>query len=110
MFRANMSSMVARKIYYNYFSKLLYALIDGRYRLSMMIMHLLMIYLCIELVCFSSCFTETSLYVFQFATNNFFGMLVGRLIVGIGLGLGPVVAALYVTEVCKCLPLFHWQG
>lgn len=33
------------------------------------------------------------------ATNNLFGMLVGRLFVGTGLGLGPPVAALYVTEV-----------
>ncbi|KAG4992084.1 hypothetical protein JHK87_025541 [Glycine soja] len=33
------------------------------------------------------------------ATNNLFGMLVGRLFVGTGLGLGPPVASLYVTEV-----------
>ncbi|MED6145513.1 hypothetical protein PIB30_025983 [Stylosanthes scabra] len=33
------------------------------------------------------------------ATNNLFGMLVGRLFVGTGLGLGPPVVALYVTEV-----------
>ncbi|KAF7819799.1 putative plastidic glucose transporter 2 [Senna tora] len=33
------------------------------------------------------------------ATNNLFGMLVGRLFVGTGLGLGPPVASLYVAEV-----------
>ncbi|WVZ14881.1 hypothetical protein V8G54_012447 [Vigna mungo] len=33
------------------------------------------------------------------ATNNLFGMLVGRLFVGTGLGLGPPIASLYVTEV-----------
>ncbi|XP_015966451.1 probable plastidic glucose transporter 2 [Arachis duranensis] len=33
------------------------------------------------------------------ATNNLFGMLVGRLFVGTGLGLGPPAVALYVTEV-----------
>ncbi|XP_028806545.1 probable plastidic glucose transporter 2 [Neltuma alba] len=33
------------------------------------------------------------------ATNNLFGMLVGRLLVGTGLGLGPTVASLYVAEV-----------
>ncbi|XP_062148174.1 probable plastidic glucose transporter 2 isoform X1 [Alnus glutinosa] len=32
-------------------------------------------------------------------TNNLAGMLLGRLFVGIGLGLGPPVASLYVTEV-----------
>ncbi|KAI9119245.1 hypothetical protein K1719_009920 [Acacia pycnantha] len=33
------------------------------------------------------------------ATNNLFGMLIGRLLVGTGLGLGPPVASLYVAEV-----------
>ena len=37
--------------------------------------------------------------IFSAATNNLFGMLVGRLVVGTGVGLGPTVAALYVTEV-----------
>jgi sugar porter (SP) family MFS transporter len=32
-------------------------------------------------------------------TNNLTGMLVGRFLVGIGLGVGPPVASLYVTEV-----------
>ncbi|KAL4563928.1 hypothetical protein LXL04_027977 [Taraxacum kok-saghyz] len=32
-------------------------------------------------------------------TNNLTGMLVGRFIVGIGLGIGPPVASLYITEV-----------
>nr|XP_043628611.1 probable plastidic glucose transporter 2 [Erigeron canadensis]XP_043628613.1 probable plastidic glucose transporter 2 [Erigeron canadensis] len=32
-------------------------------------------------------------------TNNLAGMLLGRFIVGIGLGIGPPVASLYITEV-----------
>ncbi|KAI3495854.1 hypothetical protein L1887_38200 [Cichorium endivia] len=32
-------------------------------------------------------------------TNNLTGMLIGRFIVGIGLGIGPPVASLYITEV-----------
>ncbi|XP_057969716.1 probable plastidic glucose transporter 2 isoform X3 [Malania oleifera] len=32
-------------------------------------------------------------------TNNLEGMLLGRLLVGAGMGIGPTVAALYVTEV-----------
>ena len=32
-------------------------------------------------------------------TNSLWGMLLGRLFVGTGMGLGPPVAALYVTEV-----------
>ncbi|KAK7372334.1 hypothetical protein VNO80_05711 [Phaseolus coccineus] len=33
------------------------------------------------------------------ATNNLFGILVGRLFVGAGLGLNPPIASLYVTKV-----------
>lgn len=39
--------------------------------------------------------------IFSAITKNLAGMLLGRLFVGIGLGLGPPVAALYVTEVCS---------
>lgn len=29
------------------------------------------------------------------------GMLLGRFLVGTGMGIGPTVTALYVTEVCR---------
>jgi len=37
-------------------------------------------------------------------TNSLAGMLLGRFLVGTGMGLGPSVAALYVAEVCEILP------
>lgn len=36
-------------------------------------------------------------------TQNLWGMLLGRLFVGTGMGLGPAVAALYVSEVRNSL-------
>jgi len=51
--------------------------------------------------------------IFSAITNNLAGMLLGRLFVGIGLGLGPPVASLYVTEVCSIfvsLILFFFFG
>ncbi|XP_022153647.1 probable plastidic glucose transporter 3 isoform X2 [Momordica charantia] len=38
-------------------------------------------------------------------TKNLWGMLLGRLFVGTGMGLGPAVAALYVSEISSCLGL-----
>jgi MFS family permease len=34
-------------------------------------------------------------------TNSLEGMLLGRFLVGTGMGLGPPVASLYITEVCN---------
>lgn len=38
-------------------------------------------------------------YDYSATTKNLWGMLLGRLFVGTGMGLGPAVAALYVSEV-----------
>lgn len=43
--------------------------------------------------------TNKYLFFFSATTSNLSGMLVGRFIVGIGLGIGPPVASLYITEV-----------
>jgi len=37
--------------------------------------------------------------IYSATTNSLEGMLLGRLLVGTGMGLGPPVASLYVTEV-----------
>ena len=36
---------------------------------------------------------------FSATTSNLGGMLLGRFLVGVGLGIGPSVASLYITEV-----------
>lgn len=40
--------------------------------------------------------------IFSASTNNVAGMLLGRFLLGTGLGVGPPVASLYITEVKKC--------
>jgi len=37
------------------------------------------------------------------------GMLLGRLLVGVGMGIGPPVASLYVVEVCILNCIEHWM-
>lgn len=46
---------------------------------------------------------------FSASANTVMGMLLGRFSVGIGLGLGPAVAALYITEVqqLSCFVNYH---
>ena len=44
--------------------------------------------------------------IFSATTKTLAGMLIGRFLVGAGMGLGPPVASLYVTEVQKLLYLF----
>jgi len=41
---------------------------------------------------------------FSGVSNSLAVMLLGRFLVGTGMGLGPPVAALYVTEVYQCTP------
>lgn len=43
--------------------------------------------------------------IFSATAKTIAGMLLGRLLVGAGMGLGPPVVSLYVTEVCKLLLL-----
>lgn len=42
---------------------------------------------------------NTNTCMFSAMTNNLEGMLLGRFLVGTGLGVGPPVSSLYVTEV-----------
>ena len=43
--------------------------------------------------------TDKQKFHFSATTKSLAGMLIGRFLVGTGMGLGPPVAALYVTEV-----------
>lgn len=45
-----------------------------------------------------TCWIYASFY--SASAHTLQGMLLGRLVVGLGMGLGPPVASLYVTEVC----------
>lgn len=48
---------------------------------------------------FVNCNLKCLQYIFSATTSGLEGMLLGRFFVGTGMGLGPPVAALYVSEV-----------